>query len=208
MLTFDQINCFVGIACKFLFSTKVLWNRRPLHRPAANRMCLHKEVNSTTWWLGFESCSNKDSTPLPNSVGTKRDASGWGWGFLVSMKAIGLQASAAFNKAMGSINDGKWICWASGKHCGHVYSARSTKLAQLLSSCHFLFTPCGGLHITKVLWNQRPLRRPAANRMRLHKEVNGATWQLSLESCSNKDSTPLPNSVGTKRDASSTFVPK
>jgi hypothetical protein len=52
-------------------------------------------VNGTTWRLGLESCSNKDSTPLPNSVGTKRDASGWVWGFLVSMKAIGLQARAA-----------------------------------------------------------------------------------------------------------------
>jgi hypothetical protein len=25
--------------------------------------------------LGLESCSSKDPTPLPNSVGTKRDAS-------------------------------------------------------------------------------------------------------------------------------------
>jgi hypothetical protein len=70
-------------------------------------MRLHKEVNGTTWQLGLESCSNKDSTPSPNSVGTKRDASGWVWGFLVSMKAIGLRASAAFDEAMGGGNDGK-----------------------------------------------------------------------------------------------------
>jgi hypothetical protein len=73
-------------------------------------MRLHKEVNGTAWRLGLESCSNKDSIPLPNSFGTKRDASGWVWGFLVSLKAIGLRASAAFDKAMGSRNDGKWIC--------------------------------------------------------------------------------------------------
>ncbi len=82
-----------------------------------------------------------------------------------------------------------------------VYSARSL-------SHHFLFTPHSGLHITMVLWNQRPLHCPAANRVRLHKEVNDKIWRLGLESCSIKDSTPLPNSIGTKRDASSTFVPK
>ncbi len=189
-------------------SPKVLWNHRPLHHPAANRMCLHREVNGTTWRLVLESCSNKDSAPLPNSVGTNRDDSGWVWEFLVSMKAIGLWARAAFDKAMGGGNDGKWICWVSGGHCGLVNSERSTKLARLPSSRHFLFTPCGGLHITKVLWNHRPLRSPAANRMCLHRNANGMTWRLGLESCSNKDSTPLPNSVGTKRDASSTFVPK
>ena len=64
-------------------------------------------VNGTTRWLGLESCSNKDSTPLPNSVGTKRDASGWVWGFLFSMKAIGLQARVAFDEAMCGGNDGE-----------------------------------------------------------------------------------------------------
>ncbi len=51
-------------------------------------MHLHKEVNGTTWRLGLESCSNKDPTPLPNSIGTKRDASGWVWGFIF-YEAIG-----------------------------------------------------------------------------------------------------------------------
>ncbi len=32
----------------------------------------------------------------------------------------------------------------------------------------------------------------------------GVNERLGLESCSYKDSTPLPNSVGTERDASST----
>ncbi len=117
-------------------------------------------------------------------------------------------ARAAFDEVMGGGNDCKWICRASGGHCWHVYSARSTKLAQLLLSRHFLFTPCSGLHITKVLWNQRPLRHPAANRVHLHKGVNGTTWRLGLEYCYNKDSTPLPNSVGTKRNASFIFVCK
>ncbi len=67
-------------------TTKVTWNQRPLHHPVANWVHLHKEVNGTTWQLVLESCSNKDSTPLPNSVGTKRDASGWDWSFLFSMK--------------------------------------------------------------------------------------------------------------------------
>jgi hypothetical protein len=66
--------------------TKVLWNQRPLHHPAANRVCLHKEVYGTTWQLGLESCFNKDPTPSPNFVGTKRDALGWIWGFLFLMK--------------------------------------------------------------------------------------------------------------------------
>jgi len=39
--------------------------------------------------LGFESCSNKDSTSLPNSVGTERDASGRVWGFFIFYEAIG-----------------------------------------------------------------------------------------------------------------------
>jgi hypothetical protein len=72
-------------------------------------MHLHKEVNGTTWRLSLESCSNKDSIPSPNSVGTKRYASGWVWGFLVSMKAIGLRASAALDEGMGGRNDNKWI---------------------------------------------------------------------------------------------------
>ncbi len=36
----------------------------------------------------MESCSNNDSKPLlPDSIGTKRDASGWVWGFLFLQKA-------------------------------------------------------------------------------------------------------------------------
>ncbi len=42
-------------------------------------------------------------------------------------------------------------------------------------------------HGTKRLWNQRPLRHPAANKGHLHKEVNG---RLGLKSCSNKDFNP------------------
>jgi hypothetical protein len=50
------------------------------------------------------------------------------WLFLVSMKAIGLQASVTFNKAMGGGNDGEWIRGASSERRGYVYSARSTKI--------------------------------------------------------------------------------
>ena len=41
----------------------------------------YQRIHTGGWAL--ESCSNNDSkSPLPDSVGTKRDASDWIWGFL------------------------------------------------------------------------------------------------------------------------------
>ncbi len=48
-------------------------------------MCKTKQIHTGGWAL--ESCSNNDSKPpLPDSVGTKRDASGLVWGFFKLQK--------------------------------------------------------------------------------------------------------------------------
>ena len=48
-------------------------------------MCKAKQIHKGGWAL--ESCSNNDSKPpLPDSVGTKRDASGWVWGFFTLLQ--------------------------------------------------------------------------------------------------------------------------
>ncbi len=48
-------------------------------------MCKTKQIHKGGWAL--ESCSGYDSKPpLPNSVGTKSDASGWVWGFFKLQK--------------------------------------------------------------------------------------------------------------------------
>ncbi len=65
-------------------TTKELWNQGHLHRPASILVasCVkgYQRIHKGGW--AFESCSNNDSKPsLPDSVGTKKDASGWFWGF-------------------------------------------------------------------------------------------------------------------------------
>ena len=73
-------------------SSKKLWNQRPSLRPASvlglvAAMCRETQWIHTGGWA-LESRSNNDSKSLlPDSVGTKRDASGWVWGFFISTKA-------------------------------------------------------------------------------------------------------------------------
>jgi hypothetical protein len=56
--------------------------------------------------LGLESCSKKDSTPLPNSVGTKRDASRVGLGIFIFYEAIGYGQEWLSTGQIDSENDG------------------------------------------------------------------------------------------------------
>ncbi len=39
--------------------------------PPINRVPVLRKASVSTWRLGLESFSNKDSTPLPDSIGTK-----------------------------------------------------------------------------------------------------------------------------------------
>ncbi len=99
-----------------LLVIKRLWNQRPLHRPAANRGCLLKEVNRR---LGLESCSNKDfNPPCPTPLAPKEMLPGWVWGFLFSRKllATGRAAFDGLNwrrkwRQMGSSSCGGHCVW-------------------------------------------------------------------------------------------------
>ncbi len=73
--------------CYCLQITKKLYNQSHSHHPASILIATiavwngYQRIHKGGWAL--ESCSNNDlKPPLLNSIGTKRDASGWVWGFL------------------------------------------------------------------------------------------------------------------------------
>ncbi len=194
-------------------NAKGLWNQMPLHHPASNRVPVLREAGGTTWQLGLESFSSKDSKSLAQLYLYLRDASGWVWGFIFSMKLVAMARTAIDGvELMADMMVNGFVArWVGVRRFGQFQCA-ANGILQIRhnrgSPHHFLFTPCGSLHVIKRLWNQMPLCCPASNRVPMLRKAGGTTWWLGLESFSNKDSNPLARLRWHLRDASTIFVSK